>query len=132
MARSQPGILYIIDQVASFVCEIKQVVDQAGLVLEALIERMSRSALPGGMQAFISDLVKPVEETSILESRKDGKGTAHHPAVCPPTGSPESFQIALEDRGIKCARVTCFDPKQTETGSKKVANIGGNGSQTWN
>ena len=121
-----------IDQVASLVCEMKQVVNQAGLILKALIERMSRSALPGGMQALISDLVKPVEKTPILESRKDGKGTAHHPAVSPPTSSREPFQIALEDRGIECARVTRFDTEQTEAGSKKVANIGGNGSQTWN
>ncbi len=89
------------------------------------------SALPGGMPALLSDLVEPVEETPILEGCKDGKGTAHHAAISSPTSSRESFQIALEDHGIKRARITWFDPKQAEASSKKVANIGGNGSQTW-
>ena len=101
------------------------------MVLEALIERMPCSTLPGGIPALIYDLVQPVEKTPILEGRKDGKGTAHHSAISSPTSSRESFQIALEDHCIKRARVTWFDPKQAEARSKKVANIGGNGSQTW-
>src|SRR5579863_7082529 len=110
---------------SSLVCEIKQVVDQASLVLEALFERMPCSALPGGMSALIYDLGEPVEETPILEGRKDGKGTTHHAAISLPTGSRESFEIALEDHAIKCARVTGFDPKLAVASGKKVANIGG-------
>src|SRR5438105_10294558 len=91
---------------------------------------MPCSALPGGMQALLSDLVEPVEETPILEDRKHGKGTAHHSAISSPTSSRESFKIALEDHCIQCARITWFDPKQAEASSKKVANIVGNGSQT--
>ena len=53
-----------------------------------------------------------MEETPILESRKDGKGTAHHSAISSPTSSHESLKIALEDHCIKCARITWFDPKQ--------------------
>jgi hypothetical protein len=97
----------------------------------AILERMPCPALPGGMTAPLYDLVKLVEETTILKSRKDGKGTAHHLAISPPTGSQESFQIALEDRAIESAWITCFDPKHAEAGSKKVANIRGNSSQTW-
>src|SRR3989440_9488365 len=73
---------------------------------------MPCSALPGGIPALIYDLGEPVEETPILESRKDGKGTAHHSAISSPTSSHESLKIALEDHCIKCARITWFDPKQ--------------------
>jgi hypothetical protein len=96
-----------IDPVASLVCESEQVVDQAGLIVQAVSKRMSRSALPGGTQALVGDLIEP----AIRKCRKDGKGTARYPGVCLPADSPESFQIALEDWCIKCVRVICFDPE---------------------
>ena len=92
---------------------------------------MPSPALPSGILALLYHLVEPEEETAILEGRKDGKSTSHHPAISWPASSPESFKIALEDHRIEGARITGFDPKQTETGSGEVSNIRRNGSQAW-